>query len=59
MKNAIEIKVKESFKSEFLTEVKKIEIYNNYAELLSENNIWFYCKINSKGVKKNSWRTSH
>ena len=51
----ITAKVKESFKSEFgydATNVS-IDLKNNYA---NADNYW--CKLNSKGVKLNSWRLS-
>jgi hypothetical protein len=51
----IKNRIVESFKNEFGIEIEKIEIYDNIAEV---NNYW-YCRLTSKGVKKNSWRVSH
>jgi len=48
-------KVEESFKSEFNYPVQNIIVNNNYA-LVNCFGISFYCKLNSKGVKKNSWK---
>ncbi len=51
----IEAKVLESFISEFSCSPTKIQIDGDYAYAYV-NSTCYWCRLNSRGVKKNSWR---
>ena len=53
----LENKVAESFKSEFNYSADRIVVKGIFAYAFNDNqNIEYYCKLNTRGVKKNSWR---
>lgn len=49
----MELKVADSFELEFGYKAEKISINEDIAKVDNK----FCCRLNSKGVKKNSWRT--
>lgn len=51
----IESKVINSFKSEFNMNIEHI-IINTKNSFIMSNGQWYWCILNKKGVKKNSWR---